>query len=63
MTTLVLADVAGAALGDVTAKALSAAKALGDPPRVLIAGPAVEREAKQAAKLKGVEKVVQAALK
>ena len=62
MTTLLLADVVGASpnmtLGDITAKALTAARALGAPVHVLVAGEGIGDAAKQAAALDGVEKVL-----
>ena len=60
MTTLLLADVLGTppALGDVTAKALTAAKALGAPIHVLVAGEGVGAAAEQAAALDGIDKVL-----
>ncbi len=57
MTTLLLAEIHGGKLNDMTAKALSAALALGGPVHVLIAGEAGEA-APAAAKLSGVEKVL-----
>ena len=58
MTTLLLADHDGSSILDATRKALTAAKALGGPVHVLVTGPAGAAEA--AAKLEGVEKVLQA---
>ncbi len=62
MTTLLLADVVGSApamtLGDITAKALTAARALGAPVHVLVAGDGVAEAAVEAATLEGVEKVL-----
>ena len=60
MTTLVLADVAKGALGDVTGKALTAALAMGAPVHVLVAGAGIEAAARQAAALEGVETVLTA---
>ncbi len=60
MTTLVLADVGSGKLGDATAKALTAALAMGAPVHVLVAGEGIEAAAKQAAALEGVEKVLTA---
>ncbi len=60
MTTLVLADVAKGALGDVTGKALTAALAMGAPVHVLVAGAGIEAAARQAAALEGVENVLTA---
>jgi electron transfer flavoprotein alpha subunit len=58
MTTLLLAEHSGAALDDVTARALSAATALGAPVHVLVAGENCRPAAEAAAKLGGVEKVL-----
>src|SRR6516165_2658082 len=58
MTTLVLADVESGHLNDVTAKTLSAAKALGEPVHVLVAGQNVRPAAEAASKFTGVEKVL-----
>jgi electron transfer flavoprotein alpha subunit len=58
MTTLLLADIHGGKLGDGTAKALSAASALGAPVHILVAGHNVSGAADAAAKLAGVEKVL-----
>jgi electron transfer flavoprotein alpha subunit len=58
MTTLLLAEVHDGKLNDATAKALTAAKALGAPVHVLVAGKGVEAAAQAAAKLGGVEKVL-----
>ncbi len=58
MTTLVLADVDGAKLNDATAKTLTAAKALGSPVHILVAGGNVQEAALAAARLDGVEKVL-----
>ena len=60
MTTLLLADIHGGKLGDGTAKALSAAAALGAPVHILVAGQNVADAAASAAKLAGVEKVLTA---
>ncbi|WP_108662260.1 electron transfer flavoprotein subunit alpha/FixB family protein [Acuticoccus kandeliae] len=60
MTTLLIADHAGGALGDATAKALSAAVALGAPVHVLVAGENVGPVAEAAAKLAGIETVLTA---
>jgi len=57
MTTLLLAEVHGGKLNDSTAKALTAAAALGAPVHILVAGDAGEA-AQAAAKLVGVEKVL-----
>ncbi len=58
MTTLLLAECNGPALADVTAKALTAALALGAPVHVLVAGKDVAAAAASAAALSGVEKVL-----
>jgi electron transfer flavoprotein alpha subunit len=56
MTTLLLAEVHGGHLNDATAKALTAAAALGGPVHVLVAGSGEAAQA--AARLSGVEKVL-----
>jgi electron transfer flavoprotein alpha subunit len=58
MTTLLLADLAKNALGDSTAKALTAARELGAPVHVLVAGKDCAEAAAAAARLEGVEKVL-----
>ncbi|GGB39838.1 electron transfer flavoprotein subunit alpha [Roseibium aquae] len=58
MTTLLVAEVSGAGLNDATAKALTAAAALGSDVHVLVAGKDVRAAAEQAAKLEGVTKVL-----
>ncbi|WP_406855078.1 FAD-binding protein [Alsobacter sp. KACC 23698] len=58
MPTLLLADHDNASLKDVTAKALTAAKALGGPVHVLVAGSGAQAAADAAARLDGVEKVL-----
>ncbi len=61
MTTLLLAEVHGGKLNDSTAKALTAAAALGAPVHILVVGAGQENEnsaAQAAAKLAGVEKVL-----
>jgi electron transfer flavoprotein alpha subunit len=58
MTTLLVAEHDNAHLRDATAKALTAAKALGAPVHVLVAGSNARPAAEQAAKLDGVEKVL-----
>ena len=58
MTTLLLADVNKGQLGDATSKALTAARALGAPVHILVAGDNVDAAAKVAASLEGVEKVL-----
>jgi electron transfer flavoprotein alpha subunit len=57
MTTLLLGEVAGRHLADICARALTAAKELGAPVHVLIAGQGVAAAAEAAAKLDGVAKV------
>jgi electron transfer flavoprotein alpha subunit len=57
MTTLVLGEVAGGHLADICARALTAAKELGAPVHVLIAGQNAQAAAEAAAKLDGVAKV------
>jgi electron transfer flavoprotein alpha subunit len=58
MTTLLLAKHDNRGLSDATAKALTAAKALGAPVHVLVAGLGCRNVAEAAAKLDGVEKVL-----
>ncbi len=60
MKTLLLADLAKGGLGDATAKALTAAKALGSPVDVLVAGQGAgaRSAAEAAASLDGVNKVL-----
>jgi electron transfer flavoprotein alpha subunit len=58
MTTLLLADLQDGTLADVTAKALTAAKALGAPVHVLVTGRGVDKAADAAAGLEGVAKVL-----
>ena len=58
MTTLLIAEHDNAQLKDATHKALSAAKALGAPVHVLVAGSSARAAAEAAAKLEGVEKVL-----
>ncbi len=58
MTTLLVAEHAGGALNDATAKALTAAVALGSDVHVLVAGKDVKSVADAAAKLSGVAKVL-----
>jgi electron transfer flavoprotein alpha subunit len=60
MTILLLAETAGDALAPATAKALTAAKEIGGPVHILVAGPGLKGAAEQAAKLAGVEKVLYA---
>jgi electron transfer flavoprotein alpha subunit len=58
MTTLLLAELQGTALADVTAKALTAARAMGAPVHVLVAGEGVGAAAEAAASYEGVGKVL-----
>jgi electron transfer flavoprotein alpha subunit len=58
MATLLLAEVHGGKLNDATAKALTAAAALGGPVHILVASQGGESAAADAAKLAGVEKVL-----
>src|SRR5689334_14972631 len=58
MTTLLMAEHDNAHLKDATAKALTAARALGAPVHVLVAGHAARAAAEAAAKLEGVDKVL-----
>ncbi|MBV8595761.1 MAG: electron transfer flavoprotein subunit alpha/FixB family protein, partial [Candidatus Eremiobacteraeota bacterium] len=58
MATLLLAEVAGGGLSDVSARALTAALALGQPVDVLVAGSDVSAAAESAARLQGVRKVL-----
>jgi electron transfer flavoprotein alpha subunit len=58
MTTLLLAELSGGALAPATAKALSAAKALGGNIHILVAGSDTGAAAQSAAKLAGVTKVL-----
>src|SRR5271165_6172920 len=57
MATLLLAEVTGGALSDMTARALTAALELGAPVDVLVAGHTVGAAAEAAAKLAGVARV------
>src|SRR4051812_39850258 len=57
-TTLLIAEHDHGAFKDVTAKALAAAKGLGEPVHVLVAGANARGAAEAAAKLDGVEKVL-----
>jgi electron transfer flavoprotein alpha subunit len=57
MATLLLAEVSGGKLSELTARALTAATALGAPVEVLVAGKGVGEAAGEAAKLSGVAKV------
>jgi electron transfer flavoprotein alpha subunit len=58
MTTLLVADHDNTALSDGTARALTAARQLGAPVHILVAGPGARPAAEAAAKLEGVEKVL-----
>jgi electron transfer flavoprotein alpha subunit len=58
MTILLLAETARGALAPSTAKALTAAKEIGGPVHILVAGPGLAGAAAEAAKLSGVEKVL-----
>ncbi|MCP8940673.1 FAD-binding protein [Alsobacter sp. SYSU M60028] len=58
MATLLLAEHDNASLRDATAKALTAARALGAPVHVLVAGESCQGAAEAAARLEGVEKVL-----
>ncbi|WP_439528033.1 electron transfer flavoprotein subunit alpha/FixB family protein [Pannonibacter sp.] len=58
MTTLLVAEHAGGALNDATAKALTAAAKLGGDVHVLVAGSGARSAAAEAAKLSGVAKVL-----
>ncbi len=60
MTTLILAEHDGKTLNPATAKALTAAKALGAPVHILVAGHDIGAVANAAAKLDGVAKVLRA---
>ncbi|MCI0599052.1 MAG: FAD-binding protein [Beijerinckiaceae bacterium] len=58
MAVLLLAEVSNGTLNEATAKALTAAKALGEPVHILVAGDGVEAAAQAAAELNGIEKVL-----
>ncbi|QFU15345.1 electron transfer flavoprotein subunit alpha/FixB family protein [Microvirga thermotolerans] len=58
MTTLLIAEHDNAQLKDATHKALSAARALGAPVHVLVAGAGARAAAEAAARLEGVDKVL-----
>ena len=60
MTTLLIAEHAGGQLNEATAKALTAAKALGAPVHILAAGEGIDGVAAKAAALEGVETVLTA---
>ena len=57
MATLLLAEVAGGHLSDMTARALTAALEIGQPVEVLVAGQNIGAAAETAAKLSGVTRV------
>ena len=57
MATLLLAEIANGHLGEISARALTAALQLGAPVEVLVAGHNVAEAAAAAAKLDGVAKV------
>ncbi|MBP0581832.1 FAD-binding protein [Labrys sp. LIt4] len=58
MTTLLIAEIDATGIKDVTNRALTAAKELGGPVHVLVAGANAQAAAQEAAKLQGVEKVL-----
>jgi electron transfer flavoprotein alpha subunit len=58
MTTLLIADHTNASLKDATPKALEAARAMGAPVHILVAGSNCRPAAEAAARLEGVEKVL-----
>ncbi len=58
MTALLLAEVSNNRLNEATAKTLTAAKGLGGPVHILVAGEGVEAAAQAAAQFEGVEKVL-----
>src|SRR3954467_15632434 len=58
MTSLLIAEHDHGSLKDVTAKALTAAKAMGEPIHVLVAGSNARGVAEAAARLDGVDKVL-----
>ena len=58
MATLLIAEHDNASIKDATNKALTAAKALGAPVHILVAGEGAKPAADAAAKLDGVEKVL-----
>ncbi|MDB5585511.1 MAG: Electron transfer flavoprotein subunit alpha [Devosia sp.] len=60
MTTLILAEHDGKTLNEATAKALTAAKALGAPVHILVAGHSISAVAAAATRLDGVAKVLSA---
>ena len=60
MAVLLIAEHDNASLKDATAKALSAARQIGSPVHILVAGQGCRPAAEAAAKLEGVEKVIMA---
>jgi electron transfer flavoprotein alpha subunit len=58
MTVLLLAEIQGGKLNEATARALTAAKALGEPVHVLLAGQNLDAAAAAAAKLDGTDKAL-----
>jgi electron transfer flavoprotein alpha subunit len=60
MSTLLLAELSGSELAPATAKALTAAKALGGDVHILVAGSNIKSAAEAATKLEGVSKVLAA---
>ncbi len=60
MSVLVLADLQAGKLNEATAKTLTAARALGEPVHILVAGQNIGAATAAAAKLEGVEKVLAA---
>jgi electron transfer flavoprotein alpha subunit len=60
MTVLILADIQNGKLNEATAKTLTAAKSLGEPAHILVAGQNIGDAAAAAARLDGVEKVLAA---
>jgi electron transfer flavoprotein alpha subunit len=58
MPVLLLAEISNSTLNESTAKALTAAKGLGKPIHILVAGENAEPAAQAAAKLDGVEKIL-----
>ena len=58
MTTLLIADHSNDALSDETAKAMTAATAIGAPVDILVAGNGCKAAADAAAKLDGAQKVL-----
>jgi electron transfer flavoprotein alpha subunit len=60
MAVLLVAEVQDGGLGEATAKALTAARALAEPVHVLVAGEGIDAAVAAAGKLEGVEKVLAA---